>query len=105
MENSNYRNIKETYKIEGTIGKGSFATVKKAKHRATGVKYAVKVMAKKKMAEEDIKALETEIEILKQVDHPNVVKLIDVFEDERHYCIVMELMEGGELFEEILSKE
>ena len=54
------------------------------------------------LTREDIKALETEIEILKQVDHPNVVKLIDVFEDERHYCIVMELMEGGELFEEIL---
>jgi len=34
MENTaNYRNIKTTYKIEGTIGKGSFATVKKAKHR------------------------------------------------------------------------
>jgi hypothetical protein len=36
MENTaNFRNIKETYKIEGTIGKGSFATVKKAKHRET----------------------------------------------------------------------
>lgn len=34
--NPNYRNIKETYKIEGTIGRGSFATVKKAKFRATG---------------------------------------------------------------------
>ena len=44
------------------------------------------------LTREDIKALETEIEILKQVDHPNVVKLIDVFEDERHYCIVMEMI-------------
>jgi len=33
------------------------------------------------------------------------VKLIDVFEDERHYCLVMEFMEGGELFEEILERE
>jgi calcium/calmodulin-dependent protein kinase I len=39
------------------------------------------------------------------VDHPNVVKLIEVYEDERHYCLVMELMEGGELFEEILERE
>jgi len=54
MENtSNYRNIKETYKIEGTIGKGSFATVKKAKHRETQVRYAVKVLSKKKMSDED----------------------------------------------------
>ena len=54
MENSaNYRNIKETYKIEGTIGKGSFATVKQAKHRETQVRYAVKVLSKKKMSDED----------------------------------------------------
>ena len=106
MENTaNYRNIKETYKIEGTIGKGSFATVKKAKHRASGKRFAVKVLSKKKMSDEDKVAMQTEIDILKQIDHPNVVKLIDVFEDERHWCLVMELMEGGELFDQILEKE
>jgi calcium/calmodulin-dependent protein kinase I len=106
MDNaSNYRNIKETYKIEATIGKGSFATVKKAKHRQTGERFAVKVLSKKKMSEEDKIAMHTEIEILKQVDHPNIVKLIDVFEDERHLCLVMELMQGGELFDQILDKE
>jgi calcium/calmodulin-dependent protein kinase I len=98
-DTSNYRNIKETYKIEGTIGRGSFATVKKAKNRATGVRYAVKVLSKKKMSDEDKLGLQTEIDILKQMDHPNVVKLIDVFEDDRHWCLVMELMEGGELFD------
>ena len=39
------------------------------------------------------------------MDHPNVVNLVDVFEDERHWCLVMELMEGGELFDQILEKE
>lgn len=52
-DTSNYRNIKETYKIEATLGKGSFATVKKAKNRATGERFAVKVVSKKKMTEED----------------------------------------------------
>jgi|TARA_B110001450_G_C17319733_1_gene358888 calcium-dependent protein kinase len=51
------------------------------------------------MTEEDLVGMQTEIEILKTVDHPNVVKLIDVYEDERHICLVMELMEGGELFD------
>ena len=60
-----YRNIKETYKIEATLGKGSFATVKKAKNRATGERFAVKVLSKKKMSEEDKLAMQTEIEILK----------------------------------------
>ena len=38
------------------------------------------------------------------MDHPNVVKLIDVFEDEKHWCLVMDLMQGGELFDIILEK-
>jgi len=48
-----YRNIKEFYKIEQTLGKGNFATVKRCKNRATGERFAVKVMSKKKMTEED----------------------------------------------------
>ena len=104
-DTSNYRNIKETYKIEATLGKGSFATVKKAKNRETGERFAVKVLSKKKMSDEDKASMQTEIEILKSVDHPNIVKLIDVFEDERHWCLVMELMQGGELFDEILEKD
>ena len=100
MENtSNFRNIKETYKIELTLGRGSFATVKRAKHRVSGERFAVKVLAKRRMNEDDKAAMHTEIEILKQVDHPNIVKLIDVYEDERHWCLVMELMNGGELFD------
>jgi calcium/calmodulin-dependent protein kinase I len=57
------------------------------------------------MTDEDLIAMHTEIEILKQVDHPNIVRLVDVFEDDRHWCLVMELMQGGELFDQILDKE
>ena len=57
------------------------------------------------MNDDDKAALLTEISILKHVDHPNIVKLIDVFEDDRHWCLVMELMSGGELFDQILEKE
>jgi len=46
----NYRNIKDVYKIENTIGKGSSATVKKAKNRETGERFAVKVLSKRKMS-------------------------------------------------------
>ena len=53
MESSNYRNIKETYKIGTTLGKGAFGTVKKATNRATGEAFAVKVLSKKRMSAED----------------------------------------------------
>lgn len=65
MEGNSFRNIKEVYKIEGTIGKGSFATVKRVKRRATGERYAVKVLSKRKMNDEDRISMQTEIEILK----------------------------------------
>ena len=64
-ESQNYRNIKDTYKIEGTIGRGSFATVKRAKLRSTGERHAVKVLSKRKMSKEDLAALHVEIDILK----------------------------------------
>jgi serine/threonine protein kinase len=48
-----FRNIKEYYKIESTLGKGSFATVKRCKHRETKERFAVKVLSKKKMSDED----------------------------------------------------
>lgn len=49
------------------------------------------------MTEEDRIGLLNEIDILKQVDHPNIVKLIDVYEDEKTFSLVLELMTGGEV--------
>jgi serine/threonine protein kinase len=50
-------------------------------------------MIKKRMDEEDKEALKTEIEIMKLVDHPNLVSLNKVFEDEQYWLLIMELME------------
>ena len=57
------------------------------------------------MNEEDNIGLQNEIDILTHVDHPNIVKLYDVFEDSNSYSLVMELMTGGELLDTILEKE
>ena len=65
MESEGYRNIKDTYKIERTIGKGSFATVRKCKNRSTGEYFAVKILSKRKMVEEDKASLMQEIAIMK----------------------------------------
>ena len=52
---------------------------------------------REKLSEEDKLALQNEIDILKQVDHPNIVKLFDVFDEEKSFSLVMELMTGGEV--------
>jgi len=79
--------------------------VRKGKHRESGDHVAIKILSKRKMQEEDIAGMQNEISILSQIDHPNVVKLVDTYEDKGHYCLVMEIMQGGELFEEIMKNE
>jgi calcium-dependent protein kinase len=54
------------------------------------------------MNAEDIVAMQNEIDIMREVDHPNIVKMLNVYEDKNHYCLVMELMTGGEVSENIL---
>ena len=49
------------------------------------------------MTEADIDAIGKEIAIMEEVDHPNIVKMAAHYEDKGHYCLVMELMQGGEV--------
>jgi len=49
------------------------------------------------LSKEDKAAIEVEIDIMKQVQHPNIVKMHDIFEDEKYVYIVMELLGGGEV--------
>ena len=48
--------------------------------------------------------MEHEIELLKRLDHPNIMKLFEVFEDDHRFYIVTELCTGGELFDEVTVK-
>ena len=52
----------------------------------------------------DVKRFKTEIEILRNLDHPHIIKLFETYEDERKIYLVMELCEGGELFDNIMKE-
>ena len=97
--------MQEFYAIGGFIGRGHFGTVKKAKSRDSrdANEYAIKSILKTKI-ECRIDLLERELQVLMTVDHPNIVKFYEVFEDSRYIHIVMELCSGGELFEQLVSK-
>jgi len=97
--------IKDKYLFEKTLGQGSFGEVKRAKNKVTGEEFACKIVNKADMQQEDLLALQTEVEILSQIDHPNVVKLNEVWEDKGKFYMVMELMTGGELFDRIVEKD
>ena len=57
------------------------------------------------MEDDDEMALQLEVEILSNMDHPNVVRLHEIFDDNNILYLVMELMNGGELFDRIVEKE
>jgi calcium-dependent protein kinase len=65
----------------------------------------VKILDKSKMDDRDKLRLQYEIDILRNLDHPNIVKLYEVFEDKKSVYIVTELCTGGELFDEILTRK
>ena len=56
------------------------------------------------MTPDEEKAFQEEIAILSKLDHPNILKLYEVFQDDKRYYLVTELCKGGELFDEIIKK-
>jgi calcium-dependent protein kinase len=100
-ENFTGGSCSDTYEVHGTskLGKGSYGSVYLATHRITGDERAVKVMNVDRITSYYLRKLHTEISILKSLDHPNIIKLQDVFFGKRSVYIVTDLCRGGELFE------
>jgi len=97
--------ITENYDIKEEVGKGAFSVVKLAVNKKTGEKVAVKIINKTKASSEaDAKRLQTEVEILKKVKHPNIISLKDLYDTPEELYLVMELVTGGELFDKIVQK-
>ena len=93
-----YSNLNDIYEIKGTLGKGKFGLVKLGIHKETKREVAVKIINKKLVTEVDVQQVKSEIDILKIAKHPNIIKLYDVFENEKYIYIIMEYCPGGDLF-------
>jgi calcium-dependent protein kinase len=61
-------------------------------------KIAIKVIDKSKLSVEDLESLKNEVFIMQTVDHPNIVKYFETYDDKKFIYLVMELCTGGELF-------
>ncbi|KAF0775230.1 hypothetical protein AaE_001071, partial [Aphanomyces astaci] len=93
--------FRDKYVLGGTLGEGSFAIVKKARNKETGVSYAVKVFKKDALSDQDECDIHSEVAILGRLNHANVLNLVDFFSEPKYYYIVTDLCEGGELFDRI----
>lgn len=90
------------FKFGDQLGEGSFGRVVVATEIATGQKWAVKILEKKHIIKENkVKYVKAERNILNMINHDNVIKLYCTFQDNKNLYLVMELAEGGEMFQKI----
>ncbi|XP_066924154.1 serine/threonine-protein kinase SIK2-like isoform X2 [Clytia hemisphaerica] len=89
------------YDMEETIGKGNFAVVKLARHKITKSRVAIKIIDKSRLDEANLKKIYREVQIMKLLRHPNVLKLYQVMETKNMLYIVMEYATKGEMFAHI----
>ncbi len=84
---------------DSNIGVGGFGRVYKVKHRKTGKIFAIKVVNKAKILENELGGqMKLEVEIMYKLDHPNIIKLYDHYEDEESFYLVMEYAAKGQLY-------
>ncbi|KAM7399659.1 hypothetical protein PAMP_018909 [Pampus punctatissimus] len=91
------------YEIERTIGKGNFAVVKLATHITTKAKVAIKIVDKTQLDDENLKKIFREVQIMKLLKHPHIIRLFQVMETERMIYLVTEYASGGEIFDHLVA--
>lgn len=89
------------------IGKGTFARVYEVEDKDTKKRYAVKAFSKEYLLSQPKgkESLINEIEVMRQLDHPNIMKLEEFHESRNSIYLVMELLKGGELLQHIYKKK
>ena len=97
-------NPDEDYRKLKFLGEGSFASVYEVQNRYTDVICAMKIILKSSNSPEDDKEILNEINILRCMDHPSVLKIFEFYSNKKSYSIVTELCPGGELFQQIVDK-
>ncbi|XP_013779673.1 myosin light chain kinase, smooth muscle-like [Limulus polyphemus] len=98
------KDVKEEYNLYEELGRGKFGTVYKCEEKASGRVLAAKFITTNRAV--DRKDVEREVEIMRVLQHPRLLQLYDAFDDgKKQMCIILELIEGGELFERVIDDD
>ena len=92
----------ESYDVIRQLGKGGFGKVYEVRHKKTGEIRACKHLSKLNI--KNLEKFKNEIELLRKMDHPNIVKLYEIFESDRSLYLIMEECKGGEVFSKIIER-
>ncbi|KAF0981671.1 hypothetical protein FDP41_012328 [Naegleria fowleri] len=92
--------------LKKTLGEGSTGKVKLAIHKDTGDKVAIKIINKKILTHKPHlkKKVEREIAVMKMIRHKHIIRLYDVLQTKKYLFLIMEYVEGGELFDYIVER-
>jgi myosin-light-chain kinase len=97
------KSVTDEYDLMEILGRGKFGEVKKCREKSTQHYLAAKFIQINK-EQDRIEAL-NEIDIMKALQHPRLLQLYDAFETKTSICLVMELINGGELFERVIDDD
>ena len=92
----------DSYDVIKQLGKGGYGKVYEVRSKKTGELRACKHLSKLNI--KNLEKFRREIEILKKLDHPNIIKLYELFESERSLYLIMEECKGGEIFDRIIQR-
>lgn len=93
--------FRDNYLIGSSMGTSTYGEVRKCKHSRSNIVRAVKILKKEKLDDMENERLHNEIEMLKVLDHPSILKIHEFYEDDKRFYFVMELCSGGELYDEL----
>ena len=93
------------YELCNYIGKGGFGRVYKVRHKLSNQYRAMKIIKFQPSTQNNLITIQKEINILKSLDHPNIIKVYEFYKTEKYIYIINELCTGGELFDRIVASK
>ncbi len=101
----NYEKYLPNIKIKKIIGEGTFGKVYLIQNNKTRQLYAMKIINKKNLSEDNIKKTKRELDILTSISHPNIIKVYKALEIEYAFLIIMEYIKTGDLYDYIYKNK
>ncbi|KAI8334858.1 serine/threonine-protein kinase srk1 [Choanephora cucurbitarum] len=98
----NYEGLSQ-YQLLKKLGEGAFSNVYKAMNKETGQHVAIKIVRKFELNQIQKASILKEVQIMRTLNHPSIVKMLAFIETTDHYFLVLELMNGGEIFHQIVQ--
>ena len=96
--------VNARYEIGNILGQGGYAVVREATSKIDGQIVALKVMNRENLDSNAEKTIRSEVSLLQSLNHPNIVRGYDFFEEPSSFYFVLEKIDGGELFDRIVKK-